>query len=193
MSLRDIKIKYGKKDGRQAMSAAIRAEMVGGDDLLDSLETVYRLATRLKERGLAGSDEAYEALDALTRLRELMGHLILQRYQSETDKHTHAREKTMQPTAADYEKLARAYCRARYGNDAAWEDEAIDEDNDLVVVTRETLDDFRIAAKTQWAEANGREEFDGVIYWESVQARKGDRRESLTVVDCGDFRLCYKV
>lgn len=83
MSLRDIKTKYGKKDGRQAMSAAIRAEMVGGDDLLDSLDTVYRLATRLKERGLAGSDEAYEALDSLTRLRELMGHLILQRYQTE--------------------------------------------------------------------------------------------------------------
>lgn len=80
MSLRDIKEKYGKNDQRQATNAAIRAELVGGDDLLDALPLVHRLAVRLKERELAGQEEAWEALDALTRLRDLQVDIIMQRY-----------------------------------------------------------------------------------------------------------------
>ena len=99
----------------------------------------------------------------------------------------------MNPTAADYEKLARAYCLATTGHDDHWEDEAIDEDNDLVVVTRETIADI-IASSAGWREKSARRDLpDGSAFWEMVQAKKGDRRESLTVVDCGDFRLIYKV
>ena len=99
----------------------------------------------------------------------------------------------MNPTAADYEKLARAYCLATTGREDDWEDEAIDEDNDLVVVTRETIADI-IASSAGWREKSARRDLpDGSAFWEMVQAKKGDRRESLTVVDCGDFRLCYKV
>jgi len=81
MGLRELKHAYGIKNSKQAVAAAIRKEMVGGDNLLDALPLVHRLATRLKERGLAGSDEAYEALDALVRLRELMADLVLRRYE----------------------------------------------------------------------------------------------------------------
>ncbi len=99
----------------------------------------------------------------------------------------------MNPTAADYEKLARAYCLATSGHDDHWQDEAIDEDNDLVVVTRETIADF-VASSTTWREKSARRDLpDGSAFWEMVQAKKGDRRESLTVVDCGEYRLCYKV
>jgi hypothetical protein len=79
MGTKEIREKYGGNN-RQATNAAIRAEMVGGDNLLDALELVHRLATRLKERRLAGQDEAFEALDALTRLRELMVELVRRRY-----------------------------------------------------------------------------------------------------------------
>ena len=97
----------------------------------------------------------------------------------------------MDPTAADYEKLARAYCWAT-GRESEWEDEAIDEDNDLVIVTRETIAEF-IESSTAWREKSARVDVPGGVFWPMVQAKKGDRRESLTVVDCGDFRLCYKV
>lgn len=100
--------------------------------------------------------------------------------------------KAMVPTVADYEKLARAYCLATRGRDDAWEMEGIDEDNENVVATRETLEDF-VASSRSWREADGRNDLGGAIFWKSVQLHKGDRRESLTVVDCGDFRLAYKV
>ena len=98
----------------------------------------------------------------------------------------------MNPTEADYEKLARAYCVATGRDESKWEDEAIDEDNDLVVVTRETTAEF-VASSTAWREKSARVDVPGGVFWPMVQAKKGDRRESLTVVDCGDFRLCYKV
>lgn len=99
----------------------------------------------------------------------------------------------MNPTAVDYEKLARAYCLATTGREDDWEDEAIDEENDLVVATRETIADF-IASSAGWREKSARRDLPcGGVYWAMVQAKRGDRRESLTVVDCGDFRLTYKV
>lgn len=98
----------------------------------------------------------------------------------------------MNATAADYERLARTYLAATGQNPDDWEDECIDEDNDLVVSTRETLDNF-LDSSRQWNEASTVVRFDGALYWEQMQARKGDRRESLTVVDCGDFRLTYKL
>lgn len=72
---REIKSDLGLRDGasgRQVENAAIRAWCVGGDDLLDSMEIVNRLATRLRERNLAGQDEAQLALERLRVLREVM-------------------------------------------------------------------------------------------------------------------------
>lgn len=80
MSLRKLRDKYGDGKPRQVINRAIRAEMVGGDNLLDAMELVARLADRLKDRDLAGTDEAFEALAALARLRELMADLLMERY-----------------------------------------------------------------------------------------------------------------
>jgi hypothetical protein len=60
---------------RSRQNVRIRETMVGGDDLLDALPLVHRLASRLAERGLAGQTEADEAYAALDRLRSLMVEL----------------------------------------------------------------------------------------------------------------------
>ena len=65
--------------GRKVLNTAIRRHMVGGDDLLDSMELVNRLVTRLRERGLAGQDEAQRALDELNALRDLMVEIVQRR------------------------------------------------------------------------------------------------------------------
>lgn len=81
MSVRDLKAKYGNnlKD-HEAVNRAIRAELIGGDDLLDAMDLVDRLARRLRERELAGAQLAQEALDTLRDLRVVMGDVIAQRY-----------------------------------------------------------------------------------------------------------------
>ncbi len=61
------------------------------------------------------------------------------------------------------------------------------------VETRESLEDF-ISASANWAERSSkmsRGEIAGLhfISWEMVQARKGDQRRSLSVVDFGDVRV----
>ncbi len=78
MGVRELKKRYGG-NSKQAVGAAIRAEMVGGDDLLDALPLIHRLVTRLRDRDLAGVDSAQAALDQLVELRELMGSIVLQR------------------------------------------------------------------------------------------------------------------
>jgi len=75
MGLRELKQLLNlpaNTNSRQAYNRAIREWCVGGDDLLDALEQVNRLATRLRERDLAGQDESQEALDRLRELRDLM-------------------------------------------------------------------------------------------------------------------------
>ena len=109
---------------------------------------------------------------------------------------------TMNPTEADYEKLARTLCLAQWTNPDAtvktlhsecreWELHGIDADSDEVSTTRDTLDDFRRNSKT-WNEAGKREEINGGLYWDSCQAIKGQRRCELCVVDCGDFRIIFQ-
>lgn len=98
----------------------------------------------------------------------------------------------MNPTTADYERLARLFQLGRTGEDDGWEDLALDEDNSECEPTRDTLDNFREAAKKIWRETSETREIAGGLYWESVQCRKGDRRVSVAVIDCGDFRLTYK-
>lgn len=81
MSIRDLRAVYGASlKGRAAVNAAIRAELVGGDDLLDAMERVDRLAARLRERGLAGAAEAQAALDQLRACREVLSEVIAARY-----------------------------------------------------------------------------------------------------------------
>lgn len=84
MSLLDLKTRYElpkNTKSRQAINYALRAELVGGDDLLDALPLVDRLVVRLRERGLAGVDEAQAALDGLRRTRDVMESIIRDRYE----------------------------------------------------------------------------------------------------------------
>lgn len=78
----NIREKYGGKL-HQAINRAIRAEMVGGDDLLDALERVDRLTRRLKDFGHPGVTEATAALEQLRALKELMSALVRARYDRE--------------------------------------------------------------------------------------------------------------
>ena len=81
MGMREIKAVYGRSlSSRSAVNAAIRAEMVGGDDLLDALERVDRLVQRLRDRQLAGVDEAQAAMDRLQSLRDIMANIVIERY-----------------------------------------------------------------------------------------------------------------
>jgi hypothetical protein len=109
----------------------------------------------------------------------------------------------MNPTATDYERLARTVCLARgddpdapektmTGEIPRWELEAIDEDNSCVSATRETLDDFRRNSR-EWQEPGVCQEINGGLYWERCQALRGQPRYELCIVDCGDFRLIYQV
>ena len=114
----------------------------------------------------------------------------------------------MNATKKDYEKLARAICDTE-GDDPDemttvldgkggrceipnWDFQGIDEDNELVTVTAETLGDFRESSR-RWRERSPCQEITDGLRWEEIQMNKGDRRGSLIVVDCGDFRLCYQL
>lgn len=79
MGIRELRKLYGKTNSRDAVNAAIRAELVGGDDLLDALPLVHRLAKRTRERGLAGEDLAQRALTSLTEMRDVMADIVLQK------------------------------------------------------------------------------------------------------------------
>jgi len=107
------------------------------------------------------------------------------------------------PRPADYELLARTLCLGREtdpdtltqcmdGTRPEWQMESIDEDNDCVSQTRDTLDDFRRHSQ-QWREPGHCQEINGGLYWERCQALRGQQRCELCVVDCGTFRLCYQV
>lgn len=93
----------------------------------------------------------------------------------------------MTPTQQQIETLARFFAVCKDGEDENWEDYTCSEP----IVTRDPLDHFRMAAKQTWAEASGREEGVGCVYWSNVQARKGSPRVAMAVLDCGDFRLSY--
>jgi len=101
----------------------------------------------------------------------------------------------MNATQEQYDALAKLHQRAMTGSEDGWEDLAIDpdymSDDEMPVATRETLDDFR-AASHEWNEASRPIELTAGIAWERVQVGRGDRHTSLTVLDCGDFRLAYR-
>ena len=100
----------------------------------------------------------------------------------------------MKPTAADYERLARAYLQTTGQDPEEWEWESIDDDNSLVSTTRETLEDFK-KNRLGWNEPGKMEQIANVagLYWPRCQAVKGQPRCELTVVDCGDFTLIHQL
>ena len=59
-----------------------------------------------------------------------------------------------------------------------------------VAITRETLKDFENSRATKWAEKGKRTQGEGFITYENIQLTKGERRQTLAVIDCGDFRAC---
>lgn len=102
----------------------------------------------------------------------------------------------MNPTQEQYDELAKVFQIGQTRDEAGWENLAIDPDymdeEDLPAVTADTLDDFLTAAANEWHTAGDRKEIRGGLYWDCVQVRPGDRRVSLAVIDCGDFRLAYQ-
>lgn len=68
-------------------------------------------------------------------------------------------------------------------------------DMDDLVLTRETLEDFKVSAQT-WAECTGisDEKYAGfnAVEFDGVQVASGQQRHALTVIDFGDVRATYK-
>lgn len=89
----------------------------------------------------------------------------------------------MNPTAKQTERLAKIFAIGKDGDHDFWEDYT------SPTPTRDALTSFR---NNGWTEDSGVKEIDGGYYWDRVQARKGDERYSLAVIDCGDFRLVYQ-
>lgn len=96
----------------------------------------------------------------------------------------------MTPTNEQIEKLARHFATQHDGDDERWEDLYLD--NKVCVVTSDTLEDFRRAARTEWAESSTCKVSDAGIYWDRIQVAKGMERVTLGVIDCGEFRLAYR-
>ena len=103
---------------------------------------------------------------------------------------TRTGSETMQPTPQQCEDLAKVFQIGQTDDADGWEDLYLDAD--ATVATLDTLDDFRQAARTQWAESSTCEDIDGGLYWERIQIGKGHDRVALAVIDCGDFRLSYR-
>jgi len=97
----------------------------------------------------------------------------------------------MEITQMHADILAKAYQIGTTGYVDDWEDNNFDDDDTFLDTTRDELDRYR-KGNHSWNESRGYETFivDGynVVFWEMAQATKGQRRESLTVVDFGDFR-----
>ena len=74
--LRDLLGCSKNLNARSVENKAIRAFCVGGDDCLDAMEKVNRLAERLRDRGIAGADSASSALELLREVRELMADFV---------------------------------------------------------------------------------------------------------------------
>ena len=96
-----------------------------------------------------------------------------------------------QPTQEQCDRLAKAFQVGQTGYDDDWRDLYLDPDSKGVVVTHETIVDFR-AASTGWSESCKAEEVDGGLYWDRIQVRAGRERVAVAIIDCGDYRLVYE-
>jgi hypothetical protein len=56
--------------------------------------------------------------------------------------------------------------------------------------THETMEDFDNSRMNHWSERGKRVAGSGFVVYENIQITKGQRRQRLAVIDCGDFRLC---
>jgi hypothetical protein len=75
MSTRDLAAKYGKsKNSTQLVNAAIRAELPGGNEALDALDTLRRADEHRSNRDTA------DALAAVRQIVEAMAAEIRRRY-----------------------------------------------------------------------------------------------------------------
>ena len=89
----------------------------------------------------------------------------------------------MKPTTQETERLAKLFALGKDGDQDFWEDYTSPDP------TLDALDSF---LNNNWNEDSGYEEIDGGYFWDRVQARKGDNRVSLAVIDCGEYRLVYQ-
>ena len=97
----------------------------------------------------------------------------------------------MEPTTEQINALAKLFCCGQNGDEDGWEELYLTADE--VERTRDTLDNFRAAARETWASASPCEgQHNGGLYWDEVQTARGETRVALAVLDCGDFRITYK-
>lgn len=81
MAASDLKAVYGKSSKtRHAINKAIRAELVGGNDALDCIHPLGRLARNLREKDLPGAERAIDAVNALDDVLREMQLEIMRRY-----------------------------------------------------------------------------------------------------------------
>jgi hypothetical protein len=92
-------------------------------------------------------------------------------------------------TLDQIEQLARVFAAGNDGDDEQWKSYCLSERN--VILTRDTLDDFRNGSRG-WVESSPCQEIEGGIFFERVKAMKGQQRVSVAVIDCGEFRLTYQ-
>ncbi len=79
--LRDLREKYGKSNLRQAVNAAIRAELPGGNDVLDLLELTHHAADRLGWEDADGQPSLLRVIhERLARAANAMEQEIRRRY-----------------------------------------------------------------------------------------------------------------
>ncbi len=84
MPLRDLRAKYRKTSGsaREAINRAIRAELAGGDEVLDAIELFHKIVSRAGEWEADGRTPtiAQVAHDRLSMIANAMEAEIRQRY-----------------------------------------------------------------------------------------------------------------
>lgn len=78
MGKRELRAKYGGTYG-EALRRAVRAETDGGDDVLNAMALLHRIARRYP-RGAEPHRHAQAALDAMGRLARLLEEGIERKY-----------------------------------------------------------------------------------------------------------------
>lgn len=84
MGIRELKDRYGRKSNRQAVNAAVRAELVGGAAVIDLTAKIHRMLRRLDEDQQKPVREIY---DALKDIQGEMVEEIQRRYQIKGEQH----------------------------------------------------------------------------------------------------------
>lgn len=79
MALKDLRDKYRKSNKPAAINAAIRAELPGGNEVLDGLERCHKIVRALP-RGSEAHQSTEAAYDSLVRVANAMEDEIRRRY-----------------------------------------------------------------------------------------------------------------